>query len=71
MEKELTRTGVVGLELTREEVIDLQYKIGALEKKAACREVNCDILDLIDDVVARLVNIETRITLILESNDEE
>lgn len=68
MAKELTRTGIVGLELTREEVIDLKYKIQALEHKAQCREVNCDVVDLISDVFVKLVNIECQITAILETD---
>lgn len=68
MAKELTRSGVVGLELTREEVIDLKYKIQALERKAQCREVNCEVVDLISDVFVKLVNIECQITAILETD---
>jgi hypothetical protein len=69
MAKELTRNGVVGLELTREEVIDLKFKTQALERKASCREVNCDVLDLLADVVVKLNNIEDMITDILESDE--
>lgn len=69
MAKELTRNGVVGLELTREEVIDLKFKTQALKRKASCREVNCDVLDLLADVVVKLNNIEDMITNILESDE--
>lgn len=65
MSKELTRNGVVGLELTREEVIDLSYRVRALMRKAQCREVNCDIIDMVDDVRSQLEAIDYEITKIL------
>jgi hypothetical protein len=34
---ELTLNGTKGLELTREEVIDLGFKVSALVRKAQCR----------------------------------
>ena len=67
---ELTLNGTKGLEMTREEVIDLKFKTQALERKASCREVNCDVLDLLADVVVKLNNIEDMITNILEGNYE-
>ena len=70
MAKELTRNGVVGLELTREEVIDLGFKADALVRKAQCREVNQDVLDLIQDVVEKLTEADNLITNILEGNYE-
>ena len=45
MAKELKRIGVVGLELTREEVNDILGDVKALIRKAQCREVNCVVLD--------------------------
>jgi len=66
MAKELTRTGVVGLELTREEVIDVAHKLRAIERKAACREVNCDILDKLVVASKYLDEIDDNITEILE-----
>lgn len=30
---------------TREDIIDLWHQLKALEQKAACREVNCEVLD--------------------------
>ena len=70
MAKELTRTGVVGLELTREEVIDLKFKIDALERKAACREVHGDILTSLDKIASELNALDLVITDILEGNYE-
>jgi len=65
---ELTRNGVVGLELTREEVAELQYKVDALMRKAQCREVNQDVIELLSDVSRKLYDVDTLITDILEGN---
>ena len=66
MAKELTRTGIVGLELTREEVIDVAHRIRAIERKAACREVNCDILDMLAVASKYLDDIDNKMTEIIE-----
>jgi hypothetical protein len=50
---ELTLNGTKGLEMTREEVIDLGFKADALVRKAQCREVNQDVLDLIRNVLLK------------------
>lgn len=69
MAKELTRTGVVGLELTREEVIDLAHNVQGIIRKAQCREVNCDILYMLDKVSSQLSAIDAEITEILEKDE--
>ena len=69
MAKDLTRNGVVGLELTREEVIDLAHKVQGVLRKAQCREVNCDVLDMLDKVSSSLSAIDAEITDILESDE--
>ena len=56
MPNKLTRDGIVGLELTREEVADLMGAIVGLERKAQCRAVNCDVLEYL--VKARLALME-------------
>jgi hypothetical protein len=66
----LTLVGTKGLELTREEIIDLKFKIDALERKAACREVNCDILTSLDKIASELNALDLEITDILEGNYE-
>lgn len=66
----LTRNGVVGLELTREEIIDLAHNVQSIIRKAQCREVNCDILDMLDKVSSELSTIDAEITDILESEEE-
>lgn len=67
---ELTLNGTKGLEITREEVIDLGFKADALVRKAQCREINQDVLDLIQDAVERLTEADNLITDILEDNYE-
>lgn len=69
MAKELTRVGVKGLELTREEVIGLQTQVEATLRKAQCREVNCDIVDMFDEVGKKLSEIYRELTIILEENE--
>ena len=68
MAKQLTRTGVVGLELTREEVVDLICKVSAVGSKAQCREVNCDIIDSLADIELSLKMVYNNITEILDSD---
>lgn len=65
----LTRVGAKGLELTREEVIDITSEVTALIRKAQCREVNCDILDMLDHVSSELSAIDDKITEILEEDE--
>ena len=66
----LTRNGMVGLELTREEVIDIRQRVIALERKAECREVNCEVLDLLEHVEGELEQIDNRLTEIIEGEEE-
>ena len=66
MAKELNRVGAVGLELTREDVIDLIYKVKAVKRKAQCREVNCDIIDELATIVKSLNQIDAEITAVLD-----
>jgi hypothetical protein len=65
----LTRVGTKGLELTREEVIDLVYKVQGIIRKAQCREVNCDIIDMLDKVSSELCVIDAEITEILDEEN--
>ena len=66
MAKKLTRVGVVGLELTREEVVDVIAKIDAIYRKAQCREVNSDVLDILDEARGVLDKADIEITKILD-----
>lgn len=66
MAKELSRVGAVGLELTREDVIDLIYKAKAVRRKAQCREVNSDIIGEISAVIKSLNKIDAEITGVLD-----
>lgn len=55
-----------GLIKTREEAIDLRFRIIALKRKAQCREVNTDILDRLLDAANLLASIDEDITKLLE-----
>lgn len=66
MVKELTRVGIVGLELTREEIIDIKESLRAVMRKAQCREVNDEIIDSISSVVNELGKIDRKITTELD-----
>lgn len=66
MAKELNRVGVVGLELTREEVIDLIYQVRAVKRKAQCREVSSDIIDELATIAKSLNQIDAEITGVLD-----
>jgi hypothetical protein len=65
----LTRVGTKGLELTREEVIDLAHNVQGIIRKAQCREVNCEILCRLDKVSSELSGIDADITDILDRNE--
>ena len=62
----LTRNGVVGLELTREEIADAIANIDAIVRKAQCREVNSDVIDILDEARGVLDRADIEITKILE-----
>ena len=62
----LTRNGVVGLELTREEIVDAIANIDAIVRKAQCREVNSDVIDILDEARGLLDRADNEITQILE-----
>lgn len=66
MAKELSRVGAVGLELTREDVIDLIYQVRAVKRKAQCREVSSDIIDELVAIVKSLNQIDAEITGVLD-----
>jgi hypothetical protein len=66
MAKELSRVGAVGLELTREEVIEIEHLVNAVERKAQCREVNGDVLEKLMEVSNMLDSIDNMITDILD-----
>ena len=67
---DLTLNGTKGLELTREDAIDLGFKVYALVRKAQCREVNQNVIDLIRDANEKLDEAVEIITEILEGNYE-
>lgn len=69
MAKELSRVGAVGLELTREEVVDAVATIDAIVRKAQCREVNQDVIDVLVEARNKLDEADMLITAILEVDD--
>lgn len=71
MSKELTRTGVVGLELTREEVNDAIGVMDAIIRKAQCREVNQIVLDILSNAREELDRADSTLTGILELDEDE
>ena len=71
MAKELTRTGVVGLELTREEVNDILGEVKSLIRKAQCREVNEIVLDQLSRIEDELDAVDSALTGILELDEDE
>ena len=66
MAKELSRVGAVGLELTREDIADTIGMIDAIVRKAQCREVNEDVIDILYEAKNKLDEADTLITKILE-----
>ena len=66
MAKKLSRTGVIGLELTREEVIEASTLVKAIYRKAQCREVNGDIVDALDNIHKELTKLDFDITWVLD-----
>lgn len=71
MAKELTRTGIVGLELTREEVNDILGEVKSLIRKAQCREVNEIVLDQLYHIEDELDAVDSTLTGILELDEDE
>lgn len=71
MAKELTRVGVVGLELTREEIADAMGAVDAIIRKAQCREVNQIVLDQLSNAREYLDMADSSLTGILELDEDE
>jgi hypothetical protein len=71
MAKELARTGIVGLELTREEVNDILGEVKSLIRKAQCREVNEIVLDQLSHIEDELDAVDSTLTGILELDEDE
>jgi hypothetical protein len=65
----LTRIGAVGLELTREEVIEAKALIDGIMRKAQCREANEYIVDTLDSVSKTLDILELDINATLEEGE--
>ena len=55
---------------TREEIIDLWYRLKALEQKAACREVNCEVLDTLQVAIDTMENAFITINNIITDSEQ-
>ena len=71
MAKELTRNGIVGLELTREDVSDILGDVKSLIRKAQCREVNCVIIEQLSHIEDELDAVDSTLTGIIELDEDE
>ena len=67
---DLTLNGTKGLELTREDAIDLGFKVYALVRKAQCREVNQKEIKIIKETKKKNNEDDRIITEILEGKYE-
>ena len=47
---------------TREEVIDLRYKVEAAMRKSQCRAVDCDTVDTLDRIAKELAELDDHLT---------
>ena len=50
---------------TREDIIELRYKVAAVLRKAQCRAVNCDIIDSLYSIEQQLQNLDNQMTEII------
>ena len=50
---------------TREEIIELRYKVAAVLRKAQCREVNCEIIDRLAKIEKELACMDDVMTDII------
>ena len=53
------------MEKTREDIVDLRYKVASLLRKAQCRAVNCEIIDILDKVERELAGLDDMMTEII------
>ena len=47
---------------TREEIIELRYKVEAVMRKAQCRAVDCDTVDALDKIGKELAKLDDHMT---------
>lgn len=55
---------------TREDIIDLWHQLKALEQKAACREVNCEVLDNLQTAVDAMGNAFITINNVITDSEQ-
>ena len=47
---------------TREEIIELRFKVEAVMRKAQCRAVDCDTVDALDKIAKELAELDDHMT---------
>lgn len=57
--------GGITMEKTREDIIDLRYRVSAVLRKAQCRAVDCDIIDRLAIIEKDLDTLDEDITKII------
>lgn len=55
---------------TREDIIDLWHQLKALEQKAACREVNCEVLDNLQAAIDAMENAFITINNVITDSEQ-
>nr|DAF41786.1 MAG TPA: hypothetical protein [Bacteriophage sp.] len=55
---------------TREDIIDLWHQLKALEQKAACREVNCEVLDNLQTAIDAMENAFITINNVITDSEQ-
>lgn len=55
---------------TRKDIIDLWHQLKALEQKAACREVNCEVLDNLQTAIDAMENAFITINNIITDSEQ-
>jgi hypothetical protein len=53
------------MKATREDIIDLRYKVEAVLRKAQCRAVNCEVIDGLAHIAEELSYLDDRMTEII------
>lgn len=54
------------MEKVRDEVIEMYHRLAAIEEKAACREVSCDVIDQIGKVQKEMFRLKEMVNEIIK-----
>lgn len=58
------------MEKTREEIVNMYFKLKALESKAACRKVDSEILSVLDEAIEKVDEAYQMINEIIENTED-